>query len=589
MSTFNCHVLKYRSSLIVCLFIFSLSQSVAQEIESINKKYFVDQQQKLHWQGDLPIYLHISNRPDGKGAVRLKSERTPEYADPMYLDIEGLNFIRARKAVDKETRQVVEPEIELKYEIYKDSETPQTQAYFEDAPRYKVDKKKYFGKGLKVRLASSDAGAGVDRILFSSNGIDYSTYSEVFGPVINQEYSISYYAFDNVGNAEEKKTESFIYDTESPTTALATDGDRYETALSSRSKILLTSTDMSSGVKAIYYQIDSAAETRYDTNIDMKNISNGNHELRYYTVDNVLNKEEINSYSFYLDRLAPEVNATVIGDQYQNRGRVFVSTRSKVKLQAKDNFSGVKRIIYSIDGGPEKIYYEPFKLPKGKGNREIYYHAVDNVNNNASGVLDEKSFDRSSLDLDMDAPELAFTYDGLRYFSRDTTFITKDTKISLAATDDDSGVEEIGYKVNGGKGEKYGGDALSFEAEGIYKIDYYGKDAVNNRNTDDFLVVVDNTGPEIKEVISMLPVGNITLVDEPGPIPVYAKGAKLYLAATDAMIDTKEITLRINDGEQQVYAKPYKFRTPGMVSYQVTASDNLGNVTVTEKRVLFIK
>ena len=55
-------------------------------------------------QKQMPLYLKFSTEPDGKN-YELKSKSTPEYADPMYLDTEGVNYIRSRWAVDKNSKK----------------------------------------------------------------------------------------------------------------------------------------------------------------------------------------------------------------------------------------------------------------------------------------------------------------------------------------------------------------------------------------------------------------------------------------------------------------------------------------------------
>ena len=218
-----------------------------------------------------------------------------------------------------------------------------------------------------------------------------------------------------------------------------------------------------------------------------------------------------------------------------------MSTRTKVRLTATDNKAGIKIIKYDVDGGTEKTYYEPFILDKSRGNHVVNYYAIDKVNNKFSGSLEESNLSRTSLDIDMDAPEIDYNFTGDTYISRDTAFVTSDTDIKLTAKDADSGVKGIGYKINDGVGQNY--DApFKLPGEGFYKVDFYGTDNVNNRNTKDFFFVVDNTGPTIEHIFSMEPVGRIILDEKDGkPIPVYTKGSKLFLAATDAVVDTVKI------------------------------------------------
>ena len=50
------------------------------------------------------------------------SKGTPDFADPMYLDTEGINFMRANGQLIKILREE-NPEEEILYEIYKTNST----------------------------------------------------------------------------------------------------------------------------------------------------------------------------------------------------------------------------------------------------------------------------------------------------------------------------------------------------------------------------------------------------------------------------------------------------------------------------------
>lgn len=566
---------------------FSWLCAVAQETSQPKKRYYVDENQKLHWQGDLPVYIFISDNPNGTGAVRMKSKKTTEYADPMYLDAEGLNYLRSRYAVDKETKKPVIPETEILYEIYKDSRPPVTTVSFDNAAIYKTAETTYYGPGLNVSSSAKDVISGVETTFISVNAQPFKVYAQPFVPSEDRSYTLGFYTTDNVGNAEASKQYSFIFDTHTPLSSLTTVGDGVGNVHSARTKVEITSDDQLAGVKAIYYSVDGGSKRKYTGKLSLTGLKDGEHSISYFAEDNVLNAEALKTYKFYLDTEPPLVKAEIIGDEYEGTGNVFVSTRSKVQLTASDNKSGVQKIIYSIDGGPEQEYSGPFNMLADGDIKSLKFYATDKVNNNVGGDINEKSFS-TNFNMDASGPDLNFEYVGPKYATRDTIFITKDTKVNLMATDQNSGVKEIGYTVNNGELKSFS-EPAAFEKEGVYTVNFTSKDEVSNENSDSFFFVVDNTGPVIKEVMSMQPIGSITLEDQPAPIPVYAKGAKLYLAATDGRIDTKGITFQIDGGEDLPYSRPYKFRTPGMVTYQVKATDNLGNSTVSDAVTLFIK
>ncbi len=552
------------------------------------KKYHVDEEGKLYWQADKPVYLFVSEKADGSGAKRLESETTPEYANPFYLDTEGVNFIRSRWAVDPETKEPVSPQREIEFELYRDGTAPVTNINFLSPNRFSNSDAMYYGASTETVISGKDGLSGLNQTLYSLNNSDFKDVSGNLTYPDDGTYSLKVYSVDQVGNVENPQIFDFIMDLTNPNTSYSVLGDKSKENLSPRTTIKLQGNDGSSGVKKTYYKIDDEDFKAFSNEIKLSSLSEGSHTLTYYSQDNVNNDEDQKKYEFYLDRTAPEVIASVVGDQYQNRGRVFISTRTKVKLAASDNKAGLNKVWYKIDGGQEIPYTEPFDMPRTPGKHTIEYYASDNVNNDFRSLLDESLMGRESLDIDIEAPKIDYAYTGNQYFSRDTAFITSRTDIGLSAEDAESGVKGIGYKINGGKGEEYSGP-IRLPEEGTYTIDFYGTDQVNNRNSKEFFFTVDNTGPEIEHILSMEAVGSLSLNDRDEPLQVYSKGVKLYLAATDNVVDTEAIYFSINGEEEKLYQRPIVLNTVGIVSYSIRATDKLGNETSTELFEIFLK
>ena len=561
----------------------------SQDKPKVEKQYYVSEEGKLYWYGKKPVYIFIADNPDAKNLHRLESQVHKDYTNPLWLDTEGVNYIRTNWAADSTLKQIL-PKFELLFEVYRDSYAPVTTVSFNKATRYKdADGKQYYGKNLKLGSTASDRHSGVQKTFLSMDNGPFSAFAGEMNLSEDKEYDLKIYSADNTGNVEPIKMFQFRVDLKSPTSEYNVRGDRSGMIFSPRSFIELQSVDVSSGVKKIAYAIDDGTERTFNTKISLTNLEDGEHKIKFFGYDNVNNKEEEQTISFYLDRIEPQVEATVVGDQYQNRGRVFISTRTKVKLVATDNKAGVKTIKYSIDGAQPKTYYEPFALDKSKGTHVIKYFAIDKVNNRFDGELEEANLSRSSLDIDMDAPEIDYSFKGSQFHSRDTAFVTSNSEIALSAIDAESGVKDIGYKINGGQGQTYDGP-IKLEEEGHYTIDFYGTDQVNNRNTKTFFFVVDNTGPQIEHILSMEPVGKIVLDEKDGnPINVYTKGVKLFLGATDKTIDTDKIYYSIDGAKEIEYTRPVTINKKGLVTYTVRATDKLGNSSALDPVEIFIK
>ncbi|HAA21460.1 MAG TPA: hypothetical protein DCP28_22860, partial [Cytophagales bacterium] len=505
----------------------TLNLAIGQEILNHTKEHYSTEDGRLYWPADLPIYIFIASTPEASDSRRLKPE-IAEHGDPLFLDTEGINWIRSNWAINNETMESVRPQVEVKYPVWRDGLAPITSIQFNTAERSTAADNPFYGPGLKVSATSEDGGSGVQATYVSVDGNAYQQYTDTLALEKNARHVLRVYSVDYVGNVEEPQEFVFDVDVTPPVTAHALDGEYTRNILSTRAQITLSSQDPASGISRIYYAIDSGQMRPYRSSIPFQTLPDGNHVLRYYSVDRVGNAEPVKEYPFYLDRNPPEVVATIIGDQYQNRGRVFISDRTTVELSADDNHSGVRSMVYSVDGGEEKDYIEPFPLKKSEGNHVVTFYAVDRVGNGFRGEFKEEYGGRQSLSLDMEAPKVSYAFGGSQFDSRDTTFITSKTEIRLTANDGDSGVKQIGYKINGGQGQVYG-DPFTVDDEGFYMIDFFSTDFVNNRNTLDFFFVVDNTGPEIESIFSAEPIGTITLNDKPAPLQVFASGLTLYL------------------------------------------------------------
>lgn len=584
---FNQFAMKTIKPLFLLFVLLSFFQSVSQDNPDHKQGYYVGEDGKLYWQGGKPVYLFVSENPDGSNPKRLESETSKDYANPMYLDTEGINFIRSQWAVDKDGNYA-SPKQEVMFEVYNDGTAPKSSIQFIGAKKYYANGSTYYGKNLSITADSKDGLSGVRSILVSQDGKPYTTYSDEIKLSSDNMYRFGFYAVDNVGNVEEPKSFEFYVDVTSPITELTTSGDNMNEILSPRTTLHLNSTDERSGVKSTHYKIDDGSFKSYSRAISLSQLSEGEHKVTYYSMDMVANQESERTYTFYIDRAAPEVVASMEGDQFESNGKIYVSSRSKVKLSATDNKAGVKNLSFQINGSQEERYTAPFELPQTQGAHSLVYFGTDEVNNNFRTTRNTSSKELKSINLDLTAPTLTYRFDGNSYASRDTSFVTSETEIVLTALDKESGLKEIGYTINGGTKKIYS-EPFNIVEEGFYVIEFTGQDQVNNAESMSFSFVVDNTGPKIETILSMEPVGTISLDDLSDNLAVYSAGVKLYLGATDGMIDTESIYFSFNDENEKLYTKPVSIAQKGMNSFKVRALDKLGNETQIDLAQVFIK
>ena len=166
--------LKYLLSLVGLIFLFANPLAQAQKPPA-EQKVYTGNDGKLYWNKSLPVYIRLATSPDDKG-VLLNSEVHKEYVNPLFLDTEGVNYIRTRYAVNKETKELVTPKIEVLMEVYADGTAPGSTDQFNTAPEHSADGIRYLGRNLTVSLSSVDKLSGIDKILYSFDGQVYAPY-----------------------------------------------------------------------------------------------------------------------------------------------------------------------------------------------------------------------------------------------------------------------------------------------------------------------------------------------------------------------------------------------------------------------------
>ena len=547
------------------------------------KKTFQDNDDKIYWQVSLPVYLNISTSADSKGEqYRMKNIKTPSmesHSNPMYFDGHGEHYIRHQ---DYEHGI---PEKEVAFKVYVDGLSPATKVRYLGAPQYEKQGTIFFGKGLTAELNSTDQMSGLDQILHSVNEADYVVYDKPSSFSEEKSYTYMYYAVDLVGNSEVEHMDNFTVDLSSPESSHELTGKRLDLILSSRVNIALSSNDELSGVKQILWKMEGQDFQTYSKKLSIANMKDGEHTLLYKAIDQVENEETARKLEFYLDKIAPVVTAEIEGDLYRNDGKAYISERSLIKLAATDNKAGVQAIFYSIDGKAEKTYGDPFHLDAVQGPHKIKFKGLDKVDN--MGLLGTND-DLGNLFLDVMPPAIDHEYEGPKFFTRDTIFITSETRIRLSATDYQAGIKTLNYLLD--ETEKGFDAPFTVENEGYHDVEYYAIDNVNNRKDDQFFFMVDNQGPEIFHHFSMQAIGAAKL-DDAGDdeVPIYSTHNLLYLAATDNAVGTNMIFYTLDDGTEKLYSGPIRNLRKGFHFMTIRATDHLGNETKSEIIQFMIK
>jgi hypothetical protein len=534
------------------------------------KGAYVDSLNRYYQQASLPLYVYFSPHPD-QAPIKASPEDFPNKKNtlkPIVLDGHGKHLIRHIDAIHNHVDNFV---------VYADGVAPQTRISHLNAPNFSKAGKIYYGKGLLLKLDATDEMSGVKQTYIAEGAQFFSPYTQTLPLEKEGDYIFSFYTVDNVGNVEPVKKSVFTVDLTPPKTYYNIVGLAQRNIISVSTKIYLTPTDSISGVSKTFFRFDDEPARLYTGGmLNFSYLNDGEHTLYWYSIDNVRNQEAEQELKFYLDKTAPIMSSDVLGDKFIANDRVYFSGRTKLKLTAVDNKSGIKEVLYSIDGGEFEPYTEPFYLPSKSGIHIIRYYALDKMENEGAGAKDAK-FDEykhnvSAVYVDLTGPALGHAYLGPKFQKGDTIFINSQTKIRLLAEDPESGLQKITYKINGIGEEVPYSAPFSINEGGRHAVDFFGYDNVNNRNVNRFDFIVDNDPPEIYYHFSIKP-----LREEDG-IPVYPAYASLYLAATDWMVGGQYIKYAINDGKEQIYnGIIFGFEKGKTYTIKIISNDKLGN------------
>lgn len=527
----------------------SFAQGIKQPTH--DPKRFIDSTGRYYQQASMPVYLLVADGPNGKPMPLISTS-----GSAIQLEGHGVHGIRHQNVITNEFDE---------FQIFADGRPPTTSIVLYNAPVYKRSGMEYYGKGLEVELKAKDQMSGLESINLSTDGKKFDTYSK---KSVSAEgfYQYYYYSVDKTGNAEKIKEKKFIVDITAPDSYHNFINISSENVISTNSSIYLTITDSLSGVATTYYKFDDEDFKTYrGGNIPFNYLTDDNHTLTYYSIDNLGNSEQEKSTEFYLDKTAPILSADVLGDKFIVGERVYFSGRTKLKITAVDNKSGLKEVVYSVNNKEYVPYKEPFYLPNRSGIHNVKFRAIDNKNN---AVNDDFEHSIGVIYVDLTGPSLSHKFIGPTFLKADTVFISPNTKVTLQGSDPESGLKKVAYRF-GTSGEELDYETpIAVPGKGISELQYFGYDNVNNRNAKQTLFVVDEKGPEIASQFA-------APANSEGKYPSYTT---IYLSAMDGQVGANQIRYSINGSKEKVYLAPLKgFKKNKDYTIKITATDMLGN------------
>ncbi len=368
-----------------------------------------------------------------------------------------------------------------------------------------VAKEKIISLSTKIYLTFADKLSGVAKTYYRIDDGKWREYGA--GMIIpldaltDGDHTLYYYSADNVENKEEEKSFAFYLDRTAPIMSADVLGDRFivgdQVYFSGRTKLKLTAVDNKAGIKETLYSIDGSEYKKYDEPFYLPSKS-GMHIVRYYALDNMENEGagnrnvrydeyKHNVSAVYVDLTGPTLSFQYLEPKFQKGDTIFITPQTRIKLSAFDPESGLQKITYTIDGkADETPYQQPFTIPQA-GTHKVDYFGYDNVNNrNVSSfvfVTDDKApdiFVNFSISPNSweNAPPSA---DGKTNNEEKIPVYPSYATLFLAATDLQTGFDQIQYAINGEKLKNYEGLIRGFEKNKVYTLTIVAEDKLGNK------------------------------------------------------------------------------------------------------------
>ncbi|WP_284740840.1 OmpL47-type beta-barrel domain-containing protein [Amycolatopsis sp. RTGN1] len=344
-----------------------------------------------------------------------------------------------------------------------------------------------------VSLTATDAGSGVASVEYQLDSGGWTAYS---APVVVSAvgmHMLHYRATDVAGNTSAEGMEHFTIvegqgDTTPPTVTAAITGSQDSSGnYLDVATVKLTATDADSAVASVEYQLDGGAWTAYTAPVAVTGA--GEHMVHFRATDAAGNTSPEGMSHFTVvksDTTPPTVTASVAGTQ--DAGGSYVG-KATVTVVASDTGSGVAATEYQVDGGAWTAYTAPVAVT-APGAHTVGYRARDVAGNaSAAGSV---SFTVVAGG-DTTAPVASLAVSGRQ--DGNWSYVGQAT-VTLTATDAESGVGAIEYKVDSGAWTRYTAPVV-VSALGAHTVGARATDVAGNASLEVFgaFTVVSATPP----------------------------------------------------------------------------------------------
>lgn len=394
-------------------------------------------------------------------------------------------------------------------------------------------------------------------------------------------YELKVIAQDAAGNTAEV-SRSIIIDNKPPTTTVTIGGKPLEDALVKINNEYVVNS-------SIYFDLTADSGDNYSTvkntfvsvdggpYVSTKNIhlDSGRHIIAFYSVDNLGNQENPNSFSLTVDNEPPQISCKIEQPFYDDGNNIFIPMNNNIQFETSDNFSGMKLIYYSIDNGKSFNTYSILNAGglslNNPGTNELLYYALDNAGNQTTNC-------RTTFFLDPVPPYTTLLKQGIHYQKGGIIYYRGSFNLSLSPYDYGSGIASTFYQLN---------DSTTIPTVNIPNLngssnllEFYSTDKLGNEETHNSVnLIKDEEVPSVN-----LKIIGVTYTNE----SIYALPSCYYsIDSSDEKSGVMQTEFKLSQGQWGLFTNGFTL-TEETNRIEYYALDNLTNVSAMKENLVIL-
>lgn len=424
---------------------------------------------------DTEIELASRDAVAGPTPVRYGIDGAPAttvYAGPFHLPaVSGIHHLSIE--ADDPVANHVQVNVD---DIYVDITPPVTAVQF-SRPFFVQDGYVILNPASKIALNASDPESGAAAVTYSLDGGPQQKYSGPFSVAALGEHTLTVSAVDNIGNKE--AAQQVKLRVQPPGIGAVVPHVLDYKRFYQHPKLGLLAPPGLPFIVRISDSPDASAQSYMlstgpapaATTAPLTFTSAGKN-----TVKAAMSKKKVEGFALSVDAAPPKTQLAATGAHRAEAGGItYFGPGLKISLTSEDDpagiVSGFWKTLYSLDGGDFATYTAPLNAFTREGGYTLRYFAVDNVGNaETTHTLD--------FTVDTTPPKTEMQLNGPHFANS----VAPVTRVTLAGSDNLSGVAQIQYSIDGGKVMTYGAPfAIGPLSVGLHRLSYSAVDVAGNR------------------------------------------------------------------------------------------------------------